>query len=160
MGVALMLLALFAVAWGVAVSQAPDAAHAEAPAPAVDLAHEAESLKAVCGRCHNLQIVTDARKSYDAWHDTVQKMVDRGAKGTDDQYDDIMDYLHRTVTTIDVNSADEDELEIVLNVSETTAQAMVARRETKKFAGLSDLKSIPGVDAATVDAKAKLIFFQ
>ena len=156
---ALLLPVLFVAAWAVAESQTPDAAPAEATAPAVDMAHEAASLKAVCGRCHNLQIVTDARKSYDAWHDTVQKMVDRGAKGTDDQYDDIMDYLHRTVTTIDVNSADEDELEIVLNVSETTAEAIAARRKAKKFAGLADLKSIPGVDAATVDTKARMIFF-
>jgi DNA uptake protein ComE-like DNA-binding protein len=86
-------------------------------------------------------------------------MVDHGARGTDDQYDDIMDYLHRTITTIDVNSADTDELQIVLNVSEATAAAIVARRETKKIANLADLKSIFGVDAATVDAKARMIFF-
>jgi DNA uptake protein ComE-like DNA-binding protein len=58
-----------------------------------------------------------------------------------------------------VNSADPDELEIVLNASETTAQAIVARRRTKKITGLADLKSIPGIDAATVDSKARLIFF-
>jgi competence protein ComEA len=104
-------------------------------------------------------MVTSTPRSYDAWHDTVQKMVDRGAKGTDDQYDDLMDYLHRTVTTIDVNSADADELEVVLNVSEATAQAIVARRRTRKFTGPADLKSISGVDAATVDAKARMIFF-
>ena len=116
-------------------------------------------IKAVCARCHNLQIVMDTPKSYDAWHDTVQKMVNLGAKGTDEQYDDIMDYLHRTITTIDVNSADPDELEIVLNASETAAQAIVARRRTKRFTGLADLKSIPGVDASIVNKKARLIFF-
>jgi DNA uptake protein ComE-like DNA-binding protein len=102
----------------------------------------------------------DTPKSYDAWHDTVQKMLNLGAKATDDQLDDIMDYLHRTITTIDVNSADPDELEIVLNVSETTAQAIVARREARKITGLTDLKSIPGVDASIVDSKSRLIFFK
>jgi len=150
-GAALMIPAMFAVAWAV---DGPKGSEQTA-----DLAREAESLKAVCAKCHNLQMVTSTPRSYDAWHDTVQKMVDRGAKGTDDQYDDIMDYLHRTMTTIDVNSADADELEIVLNASETTAQAIVARRSTKKFTGLADLKSIPGVDASTVDAKARMIFF-
>jgi competence protein ComEA len=143
----LFVPALFAAAWAVSASQTSDQAR------------EAQSLKAVCARCHNLQIVMDTPKSYDAWHDTVQKMVDLGAKGTDEQYDDIMDYLHRTMTTIDVNSADPDELEIVLNASETTAQAIVARRRTKKFTGLADLKSISGVDASIVNAKARLIFF-
>jgi hypothetical protein len=102
----------------------------------------------------------DTPRSYDAWHDTVQKMVDLGALGTDEQLDDIMDYLHRTLTTVDVNSADAGELEIVLNASERAAQAIVARRKTKKIAGLADLKSIPGIDAAIVDAKARMIFFK
>jgi DNA uptake protein ComE-like DNA-binding protein len=71
-----------------------------------------------------------------------------------------MDYLHRTMTTINVNTALADELEIVLNVPETTAQAIIARRSTQKFTGLADLKSVSGVDASTVDAKARLIFFK
>jgi competence protein ComEA len=133
---------------------------ADVAPPAPDLAREGQSLKAVCAQCHNLQIVMDTPMSYEAWHDTVQTMVDRGASGTDEQFDDIMDYLHRTMTTIDVNTAPADELEIVLHVPEPTAQAIIARRGTKKFTGLADLKSVPGVDASTVDAKARLIFFQ
>jgi DNA uptake protein ComE-like DNA-binding protein len=102
----------------------------------------------------------DTPMSYDAWHDTVQTMMDRGATGTDEQLADVMDYLHRTMTTIDVNTADADELQIVLHVSPSTAQAIVARRSTQKFKSLADLKSIPGVDAATVEAKTRLIFFK
>ena len=36
----------------------------------------------VCSGCHTMQIVMDTPKDYDAWHDTVQAMVDRGARGT------------------------------------------------------------------------------
>ena len=125
-----------------------------------DLARESRSMKAVCARCHNLQIVMDTPMSYDAWHDTVQTMMDRGATGTDQQFADVMDYLHRTMTTIDINAADADELRIVLHVSEATAQAIIARRSKQKFTGLADLKSVPGVDASTVEAKARLIFFK
>jgi hypothetical protein len=130
------------------------------PPLARDLARESRSLKAVCARCHNLQIVMDTPMSYDAWHDTVQTMMDRGATGTDQQFADVMDYLHRTMTTIDVNTADADELQIVLHVPEATAQAILARRSTQKFTGMADLKSVPGVDAAAVDSKARLIFFK
>ncbi|HUD23831.1 MAG TPA: helix-hairpin-helix domain-containing protein [Acidobacteriaceae bacterium] len=143
----LLVPTLFAAAWAAGAPQTSSQAR------------EAQSVIKVCATCHDMQIVMDTPRSYDAWHDSVQKMVDLGAKGTDQQYDDIMDFLHRTMTTIDVNSADPDELEIVLSVSETTAQAIVARRRTKKFTGLADLKSIPGVDATTVDSKARLIFF-
>ena len=78
----------------------------------------------------------------------------------DNHFGDVMNYLHWTMTTIDVNTADADELQIVLHVPASTAQAIIARRSTQKFMGLTDLKSIPGVDAAVVDAKSKLIFFK
>jgi competence protein ComEA len=149
MGGVLFVAALFAAARA-----------AEVAPPAPRLAREGQSLKAVCAQCHDLQIVMDTPMSYDDWHDTVQKMVDRGASGTDEQFDDIMDYLHRTMTTINVNTAPADELEIVLNVPDTTAQAIIARRSTQKFTGVADLKAVPGVDASTVDAKARLIFFK
>jgi competence protein ComEA len=143
------MLVTASVAWG-----------AEVAPPARDLARESRSLKVVCARCHNLQIVMDTPMSYPAWHDTVQTMIDQGATGTDQQFADVMDYLHRTMTTIDVNTADADELQIVLQVPEGTAQVILARRSTQKFTGLADLKSVPGVDASTVEAKAKLIFFK
>ena len=149
MGGVLLVAGLFVVAQA-----------AEVAPPNPRLARESQSLKAVCAKCHNLQLVMDTPRSYDDWHDTVQTMVDRGASGTDEQFADIMDYLHRTMTTIDVNTAHADELEIVLNVPEAAAQAIIARRSTQKFTGLADLKSVPGVDASTVEAKARLIFFK
>jgi len=98
--------------------------------------------------------------SYDAWHDTVQKMIDRGAVGTDEQLEDIMDYLHRTMTTINVNTADFDELAIVLDVSDSVARTIVTRRNKRKFTDLTDLKSVQGIDAEAMDARARLIFFR
>src|ERR1700733_14517583 len=99
---------LLVASWFVAAR----AAEVEPPAPR--LAREGQSLKAVCANCHNLQIVMYTPMSYDDWHETVQKMLDRGSSGTDEQFDDIMDYLHRTMTTINVNTAPVDELETVL----------------------------------------------
>jgi hypothetical protein len=137
---------------------------ADSAVPAVQqdpsLAQERGSLQAVCGRCHSLQIVTDTPMSYDAWHDTVQKMIDRGAVGTDDQLEDIMDYLHRTMTTINVNTADADELAIVLDVSDSVARTIVTRRSERQFTDLADLKSVQGIDASAMDAKGRLIFFR
>jgi Helix-hairpin-helix motif len=133
---------------------------ADVATPSSDLAREAKSLQAVCGKCHNLQIVMNTPRSLDDWRDTMQKMVDRGASGTDDQYDDILDYLHRTMTTIDVNSADADELATVLNAPDAAVKLIMARRASKKFVDLADLKTIPGIDAAALDAKSKMIYFQ
>jgi DNA uptake protein ComE-like DNA-binding protein len=125
------------------------------------LAQEAQSLQAVCGtKCHKLELFANARMSYDAWHETVQKMIDRGANATEDQLLDIMDYLHQTRTLIDVNAADAEELQIVLNVSPSQAQALVERRSRRKFSDLRDLKSVAGLDSAALDAKADLLVYQ
>lgn len=133
---------------------------AERSVESPQLVREQKSLQAVCGKCHDLQIVLNTPRSLDDWRDTMQKMVDRGASGTDDQYDDILDYLHRTMTTIDVNSADVHELATVLELPGPAAKLIIARRAVRKFVDLNDLKSIAGVDAAIVDARAKLIYFQ
>jgi competence protein ComEA len=140
--------------------RADGAESSAAPAPPADLAREAKSLQAVCGKCHNLQIVMNTPRSLDDWRDTMQKMVDRGASGSDDQYDDILDYLHRTMTTIDVNSADAGELVTVLDAPDSAVTLIITRRARKKFVDLADLKSIPGLDAAVLESKSKLIYFQ
>jgi len=147
--------------WTFLLLSMEDAARAGDPAGQTgDLAREAASLQSVCGKCHNLEIVMNTPRSFDDWRDTMQKMVDRGASGTDDQYDDILDYLHRTMTTIDVNSAAPEELASVLGVPDATVRAIVERRTRKKFVDMNDLKGTPGLDAALLDAKSRLIFFQ
>jgi competence protein ComEA len=95
----------------------------------------------------------------DDWNDTMQMMIDRGARGTDQQFDDILDYLHRTQSTINVNYADAHELQIVLNVSAMVAQAIIARREASPFKGLDDLKSVAGLDTESLNTRSRLIFF-
>jgi len=152
LGVPLLLLSTAVMLAGVRA--------ADVAGPSADLVREAKSLQAVCGKCHNLQIVTDTPRSLDDWRDTMQKMVDRGATGTDAQYDDILDYLHRTATVIDVNSADADELATVLNTSAATVKLIIARRTLKRFADLADLETIPGIDPAAMESKAKLLYFQ
>ena len=133
---------------------------ASASPPAPDLNRELLSVKAVCAHCHTLQIVMDTPRSFEEWHDTVQTMVDQGATGTDAQFDDIMDYLHRTMTTINVNTATDEQLQMVLGLPEPVVRAIVARRAKQKFTDLADLKSVPGVNASVMDAKARLIFFK
>src|SRR6185437_1691226 len=72
-GAGLLAPALLTAAW-VPGSQAPAAS--QAASPDSDAAREAQSIKTVCGHCHNLELVLNTPRSYDAWHDTVQKMID------------------------------------------------------------------------------------
>ncbi|HEX4267655.1 MAG TPA: helix-hairpin-helix domain-containing protein [Steroidobacteraceae bacterium] len=150
--------AAFGVAWLLA-GGFPLVASATGTEGGRSLTQEYHSLQMVCTRCHGLELVRDTPRSYGEWHDTVQSMVDRGATGTDQQFEDLMDYLHRTLTTIGVNNADASELEIVLGVSDRAAQAIIRRRTQRKFTSLADLESVAGTDAAALRKKARLIFF-
>ena len=108
-----------------------------------------------------MQIVMDTPKDYDAWHETVQAMINRGAKGTPDEFDLVMDFLFQNMTTIDVNHGDVEALMEVLHTSQATAEAIVVRRQAHPFKDLADLeKSIPGLDKTVLDAKKRMIFFQ
>jgi hypothetical protein len=162
LGSGLLLIAL-RVGFAAETAGAPSGAAPAQPANpyAALLAQEAQSLQAVCGsKCHALALFIDAPRAYDVWHDTVQKMLDRGAVASDDQLQDIMDYLHQTLTTIDVNAAAAEELEIVLNLSPSQSQAVIARRASRKFSNLDDLKSVAGLDAKALDEKVRLILYQ
>jgi hypothetical protein len=136
-----------------------------APAMAQPGAREATSPETaavkVCSGCHTMQIVMDTPKDYDAWHDTVQSMIDRGAQGTPDEFDLVMQFLFENMTTVDVNHADTETLMAVLHAPQATAEAIVARRSTHSFKDLADLEgSVPGLDRTKLEAKKRMIFFQ
>ncbi len=145
----------FASALGLAlwVAGSVPSAHGAPPDP------DQAAFRHVCGRCHDTELVADTPRSYEDWEDTVQKMVDLGAEGSDAQFVSVMNYLYRTLTTINVNTAGAQDLAAVLHVSPEVADAIVARRTSRNFSDLADLKTMPGVDPGLVDAKAKLIFF-
>ena len=46
-----------------------------------------------CTLCHNLQTVTAAKKSADAWQSTVERMIGKGAQLNDAEKAAVIDYL-------------------------------------------------------------------
>jgi hypothetical protein len=120
---------------------------------------DAAAFRKVCGRCHNIEVPLDTVQSAGAWRDTVQLMVDRGAKGTDAQFAGVMRYLRAHRTTINVNRAGAAELIGVLGVSDIVAESIIARRARQPFRDLADLESVPGVDRNAIEARKARIFF-
>ena len=123
------------------------------------LAKEHHALELVCTQCHSLELVRDTPKTYKSWYLTVVAMYQRGAKGTPQQFGELLDYLHRTLTLIDVNSARVGDLEVVLDVPQSVAEAIIRRRAQREFTSLADLESVPGVSAARLKSKSRLIYF-
>jgi hypothetical protein len=121
---------------------------------------EAAAVK-ICSSCHGMQMVTDTPRDYDAWHDTVQKMIDRGARGTPEEFDLVMDFLFQNVTPIDVNHADQESLMAILHTSQAAAQTIMTRRTQRPFKDLAELENaVPALDKGVLEAKKRMIFFQ
>jgi cytochrome c oxidase cbb3-type subunit III len=67
---------------------APVAGVAQQPA-----AGAGETFQKVCGACHPVATVTGTRRGRAQWQESINAMVARGAKGTDEELAAILDYL-------------------------------------------------------------------
>jgi quinoprotein glucose dehydrogenase len=47
----------------------------------------------VCNSCHSVDLITTHRQTRDEWTGTVQRMAQHGASATDEQFNEIVDYL-------------------------------------------------------------------
>ena len=68
---------------------APAANFAQAPAAFQATA----AFQKVCGVCHPLETVTSRRGTRAQWQESGNSMIARGAKGTEEEFSLILDYL-------------------------------------------------------------------
>lgn len=115
----------------------------------------------ICSACHTMQMVMDTPRDIDTWHETVQAMINRGARGTPEEFELVMQFLWENVTPVDVNHADAETLVATLHVPPTVADAIIARRTKRPFKDVAELEnSVPGLDRAFLENKKRMIFFQ
>jgi competence protein ComEA len=135
-------------------------AHAQFP----DGPGKAEMSK-VCSGCHELERSASLHQDRDAWKTTVDKMVALGAKGTDQEIAAALDYLVRNfpadeVPRLNVNKATSIELESRLSLKRSEAAAVIQYREKNgPFKSIADLKKVPGIDPAKIEAKKDRLTF-
>ena len=117
------------------------------------------AFEAICGACHATSMVIGVR-SQTEWTETVDQMVKVGAKGTDEQFDRVMRFLQRNLTKVNVNTATALEIAPVLEVSDATAQSIVRLRTVNgSYKTIEELKKVPGVDAAKLEARRDRVVF-
>jgi competence protein ComEA len=116
-----------------------------------------------CSKCHEIERVLSQRQDAGGWTATVDKMQGYGLVADDADLKRIIAYLStnlpaQTITKLNVNTAEQIDLEAALSLKRSVAGAIIAYREKNgPFKSLDDLKKVPGVDAAVVDDhKAKL----
>jgi len=128
------------------------------PIPVQEDPEDFTAVQQVCTACHETDRIMHSR-TWPEWTDLLDRMSGFGAKGSDAQWDHISHFLLKTLTLINVNQAGVEELGPVLNVDDSVAAAIVARRDSKPFTSADDLASVPGVDKKRLDeVKGRLKF--
>jgi hypothetical protein len=140
-----------------AQTQDPELAALNARASALD-ADDYHFVQPVCTRCHTPEMFLHSR-SWSQWQGIFNQMSGYGAAASKEQWDHIYKYFQHSLTLIDVNHADEDELSAVLGVDEKTAIAIVQRRTDHRFQTVADLEAVPGVDRNRVESITPRLLF-
>ena len=95
----------------------------------------------------------------------MDKMVALGAKGTQKEFDLIVEYMAANypapaVQRLNVNQARAVELESALSLTRTQAAAVIQyRTKHGDFKSIEDMKKVPGMDAAKLEAKKDRLTF-
>jgi competence protein ComEA len=119
-----------------------------------------DALLKVCSDCHGAESAVASIMTKEEWSKTLDKMANNGASGTDEEWNLLQAYLDKNYSFIFVNKATATELASTLDVIADVADAIVKRRIDKgNFTSIDDLKAIPGVVSAAVDARKERIIF-
>jgi radical SAM superfamily enzyme with C-terminal helix-hairpin-helix motif len=81
----------------------------------------------VCGACHSYTLISDL-KSVPEWKETVDNMIEQGAKADPAERAAILGHLSRNFTRININTASQEEIAEVLDVQASAAQKLIDRR--------------------------------
>jgi competence protein ComEA len=127
-------------------------------------AGKAETEK-LCKQCHEVARSISLRQDKNGWQNTMSKMTAFGMKATETEYALVLEYLTKNypaeeVARVKINEATAIELESGLTLKRSQARAVVAYRDQNgPFKSIDDLKKVPGLDAAMLDAKKDRIAF-
>jgi competence protein ComEA len=117
-------------------------------------------LEKVCGTCHGVDMFVGMKEDRATWKSTVRKMVSRGADGTDQELDAIINYLatylgkddDQKPDKVNVNKASAPEIEKGLQLTTQEAEAIVQyRTKNGDYKDWHDLEKV-GVDAKKIEA--------
>jgi competence protein ComEA len=116
-----------------------------------------------CLECHGAANFRKERKEPGEWSESVDDMIDRGAKVEAATVNEIVAYLVKNFgagAKVQMNSAPLEEIKVVLGFTVPEAQAVVDHRESHgPYKEWRDVAKVAGVDSAKVEAKKDAMMF-
>ena len=114
----------------------------------------------MCVKCHEAARITALRRTKVEWEEIINKMIERGATGTEKEFEDVYGYLLRNYGKLNINRATPDDIAMILGLSEKDAQGIVAYRNTNgSFADFEAVKKVPDIDLKKLDEHKDALAF-
>jgi competence protein ComEA len=117
----------------------------------------------ICTDCHDTSNIRKLRMARDGWSEKIDDMVERGAKGTDQEMTVVLDYLTKNFgpdSKINVNTAPFSELKAILGLTNDETEAVLDyRKKNGNFQQWKDLLRIAGVEGKKIEVKKDLLVF-
>ena len=119
----------------------------------------------ICTQCHDLARSISLHQDRAGWQNTMDKMVTLGAQGSEKDFKAVVDYLAAhypadEVAKINVNTCRAIDLESGLTLRRSQALAIIEyRTKNGPFKSIEDLKKVPGIDTAKIEAKKDRLTF-
>jgi competence protein ComEA len=109
--------------------------------------HAALAFKRVCANCHDAERILSVRRTRTQWEEVIDKMIERGAAGTDEDFTATEQYLLRVSGRVNVNRAVSADIVDVLGLTQKDADAILEYRKSNgEFKDFDELCKVPGID--------------
>ena len=101
----------------------------------------------LCSDCHGIEDVIASRRSRDQWREVIDRMVDKGAAGTEDELAATLRYLLAAYGRANLNKATAADIALVLGIPTEQAEAIVKYRTVNgPFEDFDALSKVPDLD--------------
>lgn len=120
----------------------------------------AAAFRRVCSNCHDADRILSTRRTRTQWEEVIEKMIDRGAEGTSDDFTTAEEYLLRVSGRVNVNRASSKDMVTVLSITQKDADAIAEYRKANgEFKDFDSLAKVPGIDIEKLNKGRDAISF-
>jgi competence protein ComEA len=118
-----------------------------------------------CSNCHSPENVLGHNLDSDGWTDLLNRMIQFGAQGSDEDFGAILQYLVTNFGPVpakaNINKVTAMNLRNWYGMSQKDAEAIVAyRAKNGDFKSLDDVKKVPGIDTKFLDSIKDSLVYQ
>jgi competence ComEA-like helix-hairpin-helix protein len=114
----------------------------------------------MCNKCHDAARITAMRRTSTEWEEVINKMIEKGATGSEKEFETIYTYVLRYYGKLYINNATSDDITTILGLSKKDAETIVAYRKANgSFADFDAIKKVPDIDLKKLDEQKDAVAF-